>query len=144
MPFMKKLAAVFLLAALFAPAFAQSGYAQEHDHDHGGRHGDHGDWHPDAHWGGDIHAFHDHDLAYWHQGHWFHGPHGGRNGWWWILGGAWYFYPAPVYPYPDPYIPPVMAPPPPAMAYWYYCRNPRGYYPYVPACYGRWREVPAY
>jgi len=135
---MRKLAATLLLAALITPAFALSGFAQNRDdHDHGARH-------PDEHWHGDIHSFRDHDLDYWHGGHWFHGPHGGRKGWWWVLGNAWYFYPAPVYPYPNPYIPPVMAPPPPAVTYWYYCRHPRGYYPYVPACYGRWHEVPGY
>ena len=46
----------------------------------------------------------------WHSGYWYHGPHGGRPGWWWVVGGTWYFYPAPVYPYPDPY-----AVPPPAV-----------------------------
>lgn len=25
--------------------------------------------------------------------------------------------------------------------YWYYCRNPRGYYPYVKECPGGWQEV---
>jgi hypothetical protein len=23
-------------------------------------------------------------------------------GWWWVIGPAWYLYPAPIYPYPDP------------------------------------------
>jgi hypothetical protein len=26
-------------------------------------------------------------------------------------------------------------------AYWYYCRHPSGYYPYVKQCYGRWERV---
>ena len=35
-------------------------------------------------------------------------------GWWWVVGGVWYFYPSPVYPYPSPWEPPpvVIASPP--------------------------------
>jgi len=76
-----------------------------------------------------MHRFHDRDEHAWRGGAWFHD---GRGGWWWIVGGSWYFYLEPVYPYPDPYTPPVMmpAPPPaaPAPRYWYYCPNPAGYY----------------
>jgi hypothetical protein len=95
----------------------------------------------DEHWGGDPHRFADHDLAYWRGGHWFNGFHDGRPGWWWIVGPNWYVYPAPVYPYPDPYLPPGMAPG--ATATWYYCDNPQGYYPYVPSCALPWRPVAA-
>jgi hypothetical protein len=63
---------------------------------------------------------------------------------------VWYFYPAPVYPYPDPYLPPGAVAPPvsgPALGspqqYWYYCANPAGYYPYVPQCGTTWQAVPA-
>lgn len=97
-------------------------------------------------WRGDIHRFHEHDYERWRGGHWYHGPHSGRKGWWWVVGGVWYFYPAPVYPYPDPYLPPaVIAPPAPAVAqqYWYYCPKPAGYYPYVPRCTTAWQAVPA-
>ena len=73
-----------------------------------------------------------------------HGRHDGRVGWWWVVGGVWYFYPAPVYPFPDPYVPPAPPPvvitPPPQF---YLCESPRGYYPYVPSCPGGWRVVPA-
>jgi len=98
------------------------------------------------HWHGDIHHFRDHDFDFWRGGHWFHGPHGGRAGWWWVVGGSWYFYPAPIYPYPDPYVPPavlVPAPPPgaPPAQYWYYCANPAGYYPYVAQCATPWQPV---
>jgi hypothetical protein len=97
-------------------------------------------------WHGEIHRFHEHDLGVWRGGRWFRGPHDGRLGWWWIVGGLWYFYPAPVYPYPDPYQPPVIvapAEPPPPPQYWYYCPNPQGYYPYVPQCPSPWQKVPA-
>src|SRR5208282_5939755 len=62
----------------------------------------------DRHWEGrEIHRFGEHDLIIWQGGHWYHGRHEGRRGWWWIAAGIWYFYPSPVYPYPDPYTPPV-------------------------------------
>lgn len=102
----------------------------------------------------DIRHFHDHDFSRWRGGRWFNGMHGGRAGWWWVVGGAWYYYPAPVYPYPDPYVPPgavIAAPapvaPPPAVvapapaAQYYFCDRPRGYYPYVAACRVPWRVV---
>ena len=99
-------------------------------------------------WRGDIHRFHERDFALWRSGRWYHGRHVGRVGWWWIVGGVWYFYPAPVHPYPDPYLPPTVIAPPamtpaPAQAYWYYCTNPAGYYPYVPRCARNWQAVPA-
>jgi len=109
-------------------------------------------WADDHWWHDDIHHFHEHDIAVWRGGRWFHGDHGGRLGWWWIVGGVWYFYPAPIYPYPDPFLPPgaVAGPPvapqpvaPPAPAQYYYCDNPPGYYPYVSTCPTPWRAVPA-
>jgi hypothetical protein len=104
----------------------------------------------DDHWrhGDDIHHFDERDRDHWRGGRWFHGPHEGREGWWWIVDGSWYFYPAPVYPYPDPYVPPVVvapapapAAPPPSSGLWYYCPNPAGYYPYVQQCPVPWTPV---
>jgi hypothetical protein len=66
------------------------------------------------------------------------------------------YVPAPVYVPPPVYVappPPVYVAPPvqyvlppaepgPAPAqFWYYCNNPKGYYPYVTACPGGWRQV---
>jgi hypothetical protein len=107
--------------------------------------------HPGAHppWHGDIRRFPEHDWGVWRGGRWYHGTHHGRIGWWWIVGGAWYFYPAPVYPYPDPYAPPAAAllpspaEVPPAARYWYYCEPAGAYYPYMPTCQDGWRQVPA-
>jgi hypothetical protein len=64
------------------------------------------------------------------------------------------YYPHPYY-YPPYYYPPtvvtVPSQPPvyierdegtaPAPAYWYYCANPRGYYPYVKECLEQWQPV---
>jgi hypothetical protein len=110
------------------------------------------DRHEEARFHGDIARFHEHDWDLWRGGRWYHSTHGGRFGWWWVAGGLWYFYPAPVYPYPNPYEPPVAvvvpqapaaAPPPPQPQNWYYCESSRGYYPYVPSCAEGWRAVPA-
>lgn len=95
-------------------------------------------------WHGDIRRFHEEDLPRWRAGHWFHGDHLGRGGWWWVVDETWYFYPAPIYPYPDPYVPPGMValgPPAPPSQYWYYCPSAKAYYPYVPACPEGWAPV---
>lgn len=119
--------------------------------EHGERHGErHGGWH------GDIRHFESHDMHTWRAGNWHHVRHGDRLGWWWVAAGVWYFYPEPVYPYPDPYIPPVVvvqpapqpapAPAPviaaPAQS-WYYCETSKSYYPYVSTCPAGWKTVPA-
>jgi hypothetical protein len=107
---------------------------------------------PRPYWGGDIGHFREHDWDLWRGGRWIHDRHGGRWGWWWVVGGVWYFYPSPVYPYPNPYEPPPsvvvtpsagVAPPPPTPQNWYYCEASKGYYPYVPTCASGWRSVPA-
>jgi len=125
-----------------------SAYADRDDRGRGDRHDDRRAWH------GDIRSFHERDLPRWRSGHWNHGYHDGRLGWWWVVAGLWYFYPQRVAPYPDPYTPPPVvivqptqpAPaqtaPPPAQ-YWYYCDAAKGYYPYVPSCPAGWRMVPA-
>jgi hypothetical protein len=128
------------LAALIAMSLtAGPSAADDRDHRRGAERGRHQNWH------GNIHRFHEHDLGRWHGGRWHQGRHAGRFGWWWIVGGVWYYYPAPVYPYPDPYQPPlvVATPAPPTGQFWYYCANPPGYYPYVPRCGTRWQRVPA-
>ncbi len=38
---------------------------------------------------------------------------------------------------------PVTVPPAPNPAYWYYCNNPQGYYPYIRQCSSQWMTVPA-
>jgi hypothetical protein len=147
-----------LIVLILATAIQTSTFAEEHfrgERDHGFR----GGWH------GDMNHFHQYDIEIWRGGHWYHGFHDGRNAWWWFAGGIWYAYSAPVYPYPDPFIPPVVmvqtpqppvyveqtpsaqvvqqAPAPTGTQFWYYCTNPKGYYPYVPNCSVDWQKVPA-
>ena len=103
-------------------------------------------------WHGDISRFHERDWHVWRSGHWNHGRHDGRLGWWWVVGSSWYFYPSPVYPNPNPWEPPpaiAVSPPEgtpptaPPTQYWYYCDAARAYYPYVATCPGGWKPVPA-
>jgi hypothetical protein len=37
-----------------------------------------------------------HGRQAWEGGRWRHEIHNGRDGWWWDVGGAWYFYPQPM------------------------------------------------
>jgi hypothetical protein len=96
---------------------------------------------------GPIGRFGARDFDAWRDGFWWHGFRGSRLGWWWFTDGFWYWYDAPIYPYPefvadydlpgDSYGP--GDPPGPV---WYYCYNPAGYYPTVHACPSGWRVVP--
>ncbi|WP_206955882.1 hypothetical protein [Trinickia acidisoli] len=87
---------------------------------------------------GDIHRFNDQDAHVWRGGRWHHSHHGGRFGWWWVVGGLWYFYPQPVYPYPNPLVPGDVAG---TGQYWYYCQSAGQYYPYVTYCPEGWQAV---
>jgi hypothetical protein len=62
------------------------------------------------------------------------------------LGPVW----GPFYPYPYSYYSPpvvireepqVIMEPQPEEQYWYYCTNPKGYYPYVKQCPAGWTKV---
>lgn len=152
-----KSAYIFILTmAVLSMSAVSTAVAQHRFADHGRR----------EHW--DSWRSHDrgHDGHRWRSGSWRHGRHDGRLGWWWVVGGLWYFHPQPVYPYPDPYpdpylapyppsvvviepppvyvqpLPPAPASPPPAQ-FWYYCEAVGGYYPYVPSCPSGWQTVPA-
>ena len=116
-------------------------------------------------WRGDIRHFDRHDFPRWRAGDWRHARHQGRLGWWWVVGGSWYFYSQPVYPYPDPYTPhyytqpepqvvvieqereapppEIVVAPPVASQSWYFCVSTQGYYPYTTSCPEGWVSVPA-
>jgi hypothetical protein len=143
---MRVLSSLLLTTALLATTMSLPAYADEgRGHGGGDRHFAEGG----GHWrDGDIHRFRDHDYDHWRGGNWQHGFHDGRGGWWWVVDGLWYFYAAPIYPYPDPYTPSVIITTPTpvtpfgaAPAYVYYCANPAGYYPYVPNCYVTWQRT---
>lgn len=91
---------------------------------------------------GNIHRFVDMDARVWRGGRWHHSHHDGQFGWWWVVGGLWYFYPQPVYPYPDPFVPGTIDYGPDASGqYWYYCESAGQYYPYVTYCPEGWEAV---
>jgi len=94
-----------------------------------------GQRHP--HWGGGPPPG---EYGWWHSGRWWRGWHEGREGWWWIAGGLWHWYPEPVYPAPPPVFQPV---PMTVPGVYYYCANPAGYYPQVGACLVPWQTVQA-
>ena len=90
------------------------------------------------------------------QQHSWGAPHvwGGPHVWWgprvWWGPGVYVGPPVVWAPYPYPYhspavvveSPPVYVEPQPAApVYWYYCQNPKGYYPYVSQCPGGWTPV---
>jgi hypothetical protein len=147
MLYTQKLTLIFALAALLLCAPATTWADRGRDHGRGFR-------------DRDIRHFHEHDVDVWRGGHWHHVRHNGRLGWWWVVGGLWYPYVRPIYPHPDPYVPPVVivqqppamvqqpAPPPQTQSpaptqYWYYCEQSNGYYPYVQDCPAGWKAVPA-
>jgi hypothetical protein len=85
-----------------------------------------------------------------HRGH--GGHYGGGVPWWWIVPPLVMLSTLPAYQQYDqpptiiqqPAPPTVIMQPPaaaPAPQYWYYCANPKGYYPYVGSCPGGWRPV---
>ena len=104
--------------------------------------------------GRNYHHWEERERAIWRSGAWRHEKYMGRYGWWWITGGMLYFYEEPVYPYPlvvpdVVYELPVDDQPPPEYSqqppedpdYWYYCEDPKGYYPYITECPGGWMTV---
>ena len=79
------------------------------------------------------------DLDRWRGGHWFHGRRGRRLGWWWFAGGFWYWYPSPIYPYPDYASQDYVSG---GGEVWYRCEDPPGFYPYLQSCPSGWEPVP--
>ncbi len=47
---------------------------------------------PARNFGGHVY----HGRMAWEGGRWRHEAHNGRYGWWWDVGGVWYFYPQPM------------------------------------------------
>jgi hypothetical protein len=94
-----------------------------------------------------------------HGGGWNGGWHGGHGGIGFSIGPGWgpWWWGYPYYPYYYPYYPyyptpPVAAPQEPEVyvqpesrqeepGYWYFCKDPEGYYPYVKKCPKGWLRV---
>jgi hypothetical protein len=157
----KLLIAACALVVLPGAAFAQQGSGRGGGGHGGGWRGGGGGWHGGGWrgggwrggggrggWGarfgpGPVGRFGPRDFAAWRGGFWWHGYRGARFGWWWFANGFWYWYDAPVYPYPanvaDYYVPSDSYAP--AGPIWYYCANPAGYYPTVHACPSGWQPI---
>jgi hypothetical protein len=107
--------AALLVIALFWSASASAGNNDPPLGVRSGSGGGHfadgrGAWAPHPGWSGSGTGGMRHfNPSYWRGGHWWNGPYWGRSGWWWIVGPDWYWYPAAVYPYPDPFTPADMA-----------------------------------
>ena len=114
----------------------------------------------------DVHRFHPRELRAWERGRWIQANRAGLNGWWWVIGPRWFYYPAPVYPYPmmvservvfvnaappvSPMPPTYISPqgttvippsPPPVSQMRYFCPSLNGYYPEIAQCPEPWRRV---
>ena len=103
----------------------------------------------------------EHEGMDWHRGHWIHDRHGGRLGWWWVLGPSWSYYERPYFqPIPQTVIvqqvpPPVtvvqqqpapqaMLPAPPVQSpVLFYCRATGTHYPETMSCPGGWMTMTA-
>jgi hypothetical protein len=156
---LKRLSFALSLTLALATATALSARADEHEHGGGGGHpAGHGRvggvGHPGFGHGG-FHDFRGRDFAHfspqeramWQGGSWHHEWHHGHFGWWWGVGGAFYFYADPIYPYPTDVSDDVSdesAAPMPVYApgYWYFCSASGVYYPYVQTCAVPWTPVP--
>jgi hypothetical protein len=135
-PVLSRFAKIFgwiVLALLIAcgPHFLVSPAMAQHSHGGGGSWHGGGGWHDGGGWRG--------------GGGWYGGVGLGWWGWPYYLDSPYYpyaYYPPPVYQAPAV----IAQAPAPAAAQassWYYCANPKGYYPYVQSCQGAWQAVPA-
>jgi hypothetical protein len=92
-------------------------------------------------------SFSPYEHQRWAGGHWHNEWHAGRMGWWWEVDGAWYLYNDPIYPFPD-YVADFVDEPAATAAdqsgqLWYFCDASQTFFPYVNACPGGWRAMPA-
>ncbi len=104
----------------------------------------------------DVRAFNGRELASWRGGFWRHDYYDGRFGWWYDVGGVFYPYAAPVWPYPLTVAPliyadlPASPPPPPGVPTLpalprvaYHCASPAGFFPAVAGCDTGWVALAA-
>jgi hypothetical protein len=85
----------------------------------------------------------------WQNGEWVRTWRDGHLAWWWAVGGSWYWYAAPSYPYPSAVAPVSMRGlTPPAVAEeqsagpsWIYCDKPAREAEAPASCNGNWHRV---
>lgn len=90
-----------------------------------------------------VHIGIGHPGRWGHHHPWHHHRHGSHSHWrTTVVLGPWYPYgycahrPVIVYQEPSVYVQQEQE-----ESYWYYCREPEGYYPYVQSCPGGWMKV---
>jgi len=105
----------------------------------------------------DVRYFNDREWGRWRSGYWQRDYYDGRFGWWYDVGGVYYPYDAPIWPYPLSVAPLIVAeaavaPPPPMPIaplpalprVAYHCASPEGFYPEVGACDAGWAMFAAH
>jgi len=105
----------------------------------------------------DVRYFNDREWGRWRSGYWHRDYYDGRFGWWYDVGGVYYPYAAPIWPYPLSVAPLIVAeaaaaPPPPMPIaplpalprVAYHCASPAGFYPEVGACDAGWVTLAAH
>ena len=141
---MRTLRIILMLSAIFFVAVSSPMDAWGA---HGGWGHGHGGWHYGGHYGWHYGwGYHGGYYPYWHYPYYW-GWGGVYLGWpyvgwpYGVYAGSpyvgWPYYPPAVTEAPEPYTAPDQQQP----AYWYYCQNPQGYYPYVKSCPGGWIPV---
>ena len=80
--------------------------------------------------------------VYYYGSPWYSGWGGGWYAPYPVYGG-WYDWNPPVIVEQQPVVVQSLPPGPAPQSFWYFCRNPAGYYPYVSVCPGGWTAVPA-
>lgn len=136
-----KILAAALTALLAVPVSIDIAQAAPSGHSGGWSHGGG----PHGSWGGGRGGWHG-GWGGWYGGVYLGGPYWPYyDPYFWDL---YYYppYPGDYYGYPPDYAP--SAPPPssgqaPPMQSWYFCHDPKGFYPYVQSCKSGWQAVPA-
>lgn len=137
---MRKSVVIIVIGIVLCLCFSSGAFSARGGGGHGGG-GHGGGFHGGGFHGGGWHGYYGFRAG-------FYGPY-----WGWPGFGPWgypYAYPYGYsYPYPYPYsysspaYPSAALPAPsqPQQSYWYYCQDPKGYYPYVQSCPGGWVQV---
>jgi hypothetical protein len=104
-----------------------------------------------------VRYFNDREWHDWRGGYWHNEYYDGRFGWWFDVGGVYYPYAAPIFPFPLVVAPlvyedvPAEPPPPPGFVPLpalpqaaYHCSDPSGFYPALQSCGSGWTVLVAH